>query len=46
MLEATIATAVLLQRVRIHSQSGHVPLDTQGITLRPKHAVPIRLAAR
>jgi cytochrome P450 len=45
-LEATIATAVLLQRFRIHSQSEHVPLDTQGVTLRPKGAVRIRLAAR
>jgi cytochrome P450 len=46
MLEAAIAVAVLLQRFRIHSQFEDVPLDTQGITLRPKGAVPIRLAAR
>jgi hypothetical protein len=37
---------VLLQRFRIHSELNEVPLDTEGLTLRPKHAVPIRLAAR
>ena len=46
MLEANIATAVLLQRFRIHSRSDEVPLDTQGITLRPKGGVPIQPAAR
>jgi cytochrome P450 len=46
MLQATIATAVLLQRFRIHSRSDHVELDTQGITLRPKRAVPVQPAAR
>jgi cytochrome P450 len=46
MQEATIAAAVLLQRFRIHSQSEEVPLDTQGITLRPKLAVPIQPTAR
>jgi cytochrome P450 len=46
MLETTIAAAVLLQRFRIHSQSEEVPLDTQGITLRPKLAVPIQPTAR
>lgn len=46
MLEATIAVAVLLQRFRIHSESADVLLDTQGMTLRPKGAVPIHLAAR
>jgi cytochrome P450 len=46
MLEATIAVAVLLQRFQIHSDLEEVPLDTEGITLRPKHAVPIRLAGR
>ena len=46
MLEATIAVAVLLQRFRIRSDQEDVPLDTEGITLRPKGAVPIQLAAR
>ena len=46
MLEATIAVAQLLQRLRICSEDEHVPLDTQGITLRPKGPVPIQLAAR
>ena len=46
MLEATIAVAQLLQRLRIRSEDEHVPLDTQGITLRPKCPVPIQLAAR
>jgi cytochrome P450 len=46
MLEATIAVAQLLQRLRIRSEHESVPLDTQGITLRPKGPVPIQLAAR
>ena len=46
MLEAVIAVAVLLQRFRIHSHQDEVPLDTEGITLRPKGAVPIQLTAR
>ena len=46
MLEATIAVAQLLQRLRIRSGHERVPLDTQGITLRPKGPVPIQLAAR
>jgi cytochrome P450 len=46
MLEATIAVAVLLQRFRIDSELEDVPLDSEGITLRPKGAVPIRPAAR
>ena len=46
MLEATIAIAVLLQRFDVHSQHERVPLDTQGITLRPRHAVPIQLTPR
>jgi cytochrome P450 len=45
MLEATIAVAVLLQRFRIHSPPEDVPLDTQGITLRPQGVVPIRITA-
>jgi cytochrome P450 len=46
MLETTIAVAALLQRSRIHSELQDVPLDTEGITLRPSSAVPLRLAAR
>jgi cytochrome P450 len=46
MLEAVIALGVVLQRFRISSDQDTVPLDTAGITLRPKGAVPIRLAAR
>jgi cytochrome P450 len=46
MLEATIAVALLLQRLRIRSEQERVPLDTQGITLRPKGAVPIQPARR
>lgn len=46
MLEATLAVALLLQRFELHSEQEDVPLDTQGITLRPRHAVPIRLTPR
>ena len=46
MLEATIALSLLLQRFEVHSHQDDVPLDTEGITLRPKGAVPIQLAAR
>jgi cytochrome P450 len=46
MLEAVIAMGVVLQRFRISSDQDTVPLDTAGITRRPKGAVPIRLAAR
>ena len=46
MQEAQIALAVLLQRYRIHAPLAPLPLDTTGITLRPKHAVPIELAPR
>jgi cytochrome P450 len=46
MLEATIAVALLLQRFRIRSEQERVPLDTQGITLRPNGAVPIQPARR
>jgi hypothetical protein len=45
-LEATIAVAVLLQRFELKSKQEGVPLDTQGITLRPKGAVPIHPAPR
>jgi cytochrome P450 len=46
MLEATIAVALPLQRFQIRSDQERVRLDTQGITLRPEGAVPIRPAAR
>jgi cytochrome P450 len=46
MLEAIIAVALLLQRFEINSAQEEVRLDTEGITLRPKGAVPIQLAAR
>jgi cytochrome P450 len=46
MLEAIIAVALLLQRFQIRSEQDRVPLDTQGITLRPKGVVPIQPAAR
>jgi cytochrome P450 len=46
MLESTIAVATLLQRFRVRSELQDVPLDTEGITLRPKGAVPIRLERR
>ena len=46
MLEAVTAVAALLQRFQIRSEKDSVPLDTEGITLRPKGAVPVRLAAR
>ena len=38
--------ALLLQRFEIRSHRRDVPLDTEGITLRPKGAVPIQLTAR
>jgi cytochrome P450 len=46
MLEAVIAVAALLQRFQIRSELDAVPLDTDGITLRPRGAVPILLTAR
>jgi cytochrome P450 len=46
MLEAIMAVALLLQRFEIRSRREDVPLDTEGITLRPKGAVPLQLAAR
>jgi cytochrome P450 len=46
ILEATIAAAVLLQRFRMESELEDVPVDSGGITLRPRGAVPIRPAAR
>lgn len=46
MLEATIAIAVLLQRFQLSSQEESVPLDTEGITLRPRGPVPVHPAPR
>jgi cytochrome P450 len=46
LLEATIGVALLLQRFRVHSEQKHVPLDSAGITLRPRGAVPLRLTKR
>jgi cytochrome P450 len=46
MLEATIAVALLLQRFQIRAEPRRVPLDTEGITLRPRGVVPIQPAAR
>jgi cytochrome P450 len=41
--EAQIALAVILQRYRIRALLDSVALDTSGITLRPRTAVPIEL---
>jgi hypothetical protein len=41
-----VAVAWCCSAFRISSDQDTVPLDTAGITLRPKGAVPIRLAAR
>ena len=46
MLEAMIAVGLLLQRFQIRSDQENVPLDTEGITLRPRGAVRIQPAAR
>jgi cytochrome P450 len=46
MQEAQIALAVLLQRYRIHAPLASMPLDTAGMTLRPKRAVPIEPTRR
>jgi cytochrome P450 len=46
MLEAVIAVAALLQRYSIAAESSGVALDTNGITLRPAGAVPLRVTAR
>ena len=35
-----------VRRFEIRSDNEDVPLDTEGITLRPKGAVPIQLVAR
>jgi cytochrome P450 len=46
MLESLAAVAVLMQRFRIEAEPGPVQLDTEGITLRPAGAVPIRFTPR
>jgi cytochrome P450 len=46
MLEAVLAMAVLLRRCNLRSELADVPLDTEGITLRPKGPVPISVTAR
>jgi cytochrome P450 len=46
MLEAIIALALLLQRFEIRSDREDLRPDTEGITLRPKGAVPMQLSAR
>jgi cytochrome P450 len=46
MLEAIIAVALLLQRFQIRSEQERVPLDTEGITLRPRGVVPVQPAVR
>ena len=46
MLEAVIAVAVLLQRYRVTSKDAHTPVDTKGITLRPKGPILIGLTPR
>jgi cytochrome P450 len=46
MLESVIAVALLLSRLRVCSELEHVPLDTEGITLRPRGAVPIGVTPR
>jgi cytochrome P450 len=46
MLEAVIAVAVLLQRYRVTSKDAHAPIDTKGITLRPKGPILIGLIPR
>ena len=46
LMEAVIALSILLRRHRIAAVPDDVPVDTNGITLRPARAVPMRLAAR
>ena len=46
MLEAVIAVAVLLQHCNLRSELAHIPIDTAGITLRPKGPVPIQPTRR
>jgi cytochrome P450 len=46
MLEAVIAVAVLLQRHRVRAGPEPVQVDTKGITLRPKGALPLAVTAR
>ena len=46
MLEAVIAVAVLLQHCNLRSELAHIPIDTAGITRRPKGPVPVQSARR
>jgi cytochrome P450 len=46
MLEATMALAVLLQRLEIRSEREAAAPDTHGMTLRPDGAVPIAVHRR
>ena len=46
MLEATMALAVVLQRLEIRSELESAPPDTHGMTLRPGGAVPIAVHRR
>jgi cytochrome P450 len=46
MQEAVIAVAVLLQHFALRSELARVPVDTAGITLRPKGPVPIQPTRR
>ena len=46
MLEAVIAVAALMQRLQLRSELLDVPIDTAGITLRPRGPVPIRPTPR
>ena len=46
LMEAVIALSILLRRHRIAAVPDDVPVDTNGITLRPAGPVPMRLAPR
>jgi hypothetical protein len=46
LVGSALDRALLLQRFRIRSEQERVPLDTAGITLRPRGAVPIRVESR
>jgi cytochrome P450 len=46
MLEAVIAVAALLQHCNLRSELARIPVDTAGITLRPKGPVPIQPTRR
>jgi cytochrome P450 len=46
MLESVMAVAILLSRMTVCAELERVPLDTEGITLRPRGAVPISVSPR